>query len=317
MEYRRLGRTNLKVSAIGLGTVELGLEYGIADGRATHLPSRDEAARLLNEALDKGINFIDTARAYGVAEEVVGAALHSRRREYILASKVAAPPPGINLRDHTTSSIQKSLKALQTDAIDLMQLHSVPSELIRRGELVEILQEFQRAGSIRFLGATTYGEEAAREVLEDGRFDCLQIAYSAMDREPESRILPLAQEKNVGVVVRSVLLKGALTHRYQFLPSSMDDLKSAVQQIASIAERASSSLPDFAYRFVLAHRAVASALVGTALIEELRAAVGYGERGPLPPQCLEQLNQVKIKDRSLLHPGTWPHEALADFVGGR
>jgi len=205
MKYRRLGRTDLEVSEVGLGTVENGMRYGMAEEGGLEKPSREQAARLLNQALDGGINYIDTARAYGDSEEFIGWALKSRRREYILASKVVCATEGsgpyqahitrASLRDHVTSSVQESLRMLQTDVIDLMQLHSASVDHIRRGELVGYLQEFQKAGSIRFLGVTTYGEEAALAALEDGRYDCIQIAYNALDREPESKTLPLAQKK--------------------------------------------------------------------------------------------------------------------------
>ena len=321
MEFRRLGRTGIKVSVIGLGTVELGLEYGIADGQAVHLPSRDDASRVLNRALDLGINYIDTARAYGVSEEIIGWALKARRKEYVLASKVGAPKDvdagSEAIRAHVKSCVQQSLRALQTDMIDIMQLHSVPVQMIRRAGMVDTLQEFQRAGSIRFLGATTYGEEEARVVLEDGRFDCIQIAYSVLDRTLENSVLPLAQSHDVGIIVRSVLLKGALTHRYEYLPPSMQELKTAVAGIRGIAESASATLPEIAYRFVLAHPAVSSALVGTASVEELKAAVEFSGRGPLSPECLTQLRQVTLSDPNLLHPGKWPAEALAESAGKR
>ena len=191
-----------------------------------------------------------------------------------------------------------------------MQLHSVSAEDIRRGEMADTLQEFQKAGSIRFLGATTYGEEAARVALEDGRFDCIQIAYNVLDREPEARVLPLAQSKDVGVVVRSVLLKGALTHRYSYLPEALEELKSAVEEIRALAATESWSLPEFAYRFVLAHPAVSTALVGTASVEELRAAIDYCVQGPLTSPWQEQARQVTLEDRRMLNPGNWPpHQA--------
>jgi len=308
MEFRRLGRTGLKVSQIGLGTVELGLEYGIPNEQGLRKPSRNEAAQVLNQALDSGINFIDTARVYGVGEEIIGWALRSRRKEYILASKVSCRGSEGNgsLRTHVTSSVRQSLQALQTDVIDLMQLHSVSVEDIRRGELADILQDLQVAGSIRFLGATTYGEEAALAALEDGRYDCVQIAYNMLDREAETRILPLAQSKDIGVVIRSVLLKGALTHRYCHLPAELVELKSAVERILAIVATGSGSLPEFAYRFVLAHPAVSTVLVGTAFVEELKAAIGYGMRGALSPQLQAQVRQVAIKDREQLNPGNWP-----------
>jgi len=310
MEFRRLGRTGLKVSEIGLGAVELGLKYGIPNEQGLRKPSRNEAAQVLNQALDSGINFIDTARAYGVSEEIIGWALRSRRKEYILASKVSCrgyeSEGNGSLRTHVASSVRQSLQALQTDVIDLMQLHSVSAEDIRRGELADILQDLQVAGSIRFLGATTYGEEVALAALEDGRYDCVQIAYNMLDREAETRILPLAQSKDIGVVIRSVLLKGALTHRYCHLPAELEELKSAVERILAIVATGSWSLPEFAYRFVLAHPAVSTVLVGTAFVEELKAVIDYGTRGPLSAQLQAQVRQVAIEDRKQLNPGNWP-----------
>jgi len=310
MEFRRLGRTGLNVSQIGLGTVELGLEYGIAAEGTLRKPSRTEAAQLLNQALDSGINFVDTARVYGDSEEIIGWALKSRRHEYILSSKVTCRgyenEGKVTLRGHVTSSIHQSLRALQTDVIDLMQLHSVSADEIRRGALADILQELRAAGGIRFLGATTYGEEAALAALEDGRYDCIQIAYNVLDREPETRVLPLAQSKDVGVVVRSVLLKGALTHRYRCLPAGLEELKSAVEKTIALASMGPGSLPEFAYRFVLAHPAVSTALVGTALVDELKAALEYCTRGPLSSQSQADARQVAIQDRKQLNPGNWP-----------
>jgi aryl-alcohol dehydrogenase-like predicted oxidoreductase len=310
MKFRCLGRTGLEVSEIGLGTAELGMEYGIADERGIRRLSKTEAAQFLNCALDMGINFIDTARVYGVSEEIIGGALKSRRKEYTLASKIAGREDGDKgggtLRAHVMASVQESLQALQTDVIDLMQLHSASLEDIRCGEQTEVLQELQAAGSIRFLGASTYGEEAALAALEDGRFDCVQIAYNVLDRELENRVLPLAQSKGVGVVVRSVLLKGALTHRYSYLPPGLEELKSAVERIRSIGARGSVSLPEFAYRFVMAHPAVSTALVGTVDVEELKAAIGYCAIGPLPSLWVAEARQVELQDRKQLNPFYWP-----------
>lgn len=310
MKRRRLGRTNLQVSEVGLGTVELGMAYGIPTEGPPPRVSEAEAGRLLNQALDLGINFIDTARAYGDSEEIIGRALKTRRREYILASKVScgtqADQRSGALHARVTESVQQSLRALQTDAIDLMQLHSATANDIRQGELVGILQDLQKAGEIRFLGVTTYGEEAALAALDDSRYACIQIAYNLLDREAEESILPRAQEKDVGVVVRSVLLKGALTHRYRCLPSELGELRSAVEQLSALAEAAALSLPEFAYRFVLAHPAVGTALVGTAFVEELRAVVEYAARPPLSAEWQVRIRKAGLKDRRQLNPSTWP-----------
>lgn len=127
-----------------------------------------------------------------------------------------------------------------------------------------------------------------------------------IDREAETRILPLAQSKDIGVVIRSVLLKGALTHRHCHLPAELEELESAIERIVAIAAIESSTLPEFAYRFVLAQPAVSTALVGTAFVEELKAAIEYCTRGPLSARLQAQLRQVAIRNRKQLNPGNWP-----------
>ena len=310
MTYRCLGRTGLQVSEIGLGTVELGLDYGVPVGEEHLRPSEEQAVRLLNQVLDLGVNFIDTARGYGTSEEVIGRALKSRRGEYILATKLA-PLDDANLSDgevraRVKASIVESLRALQTDAIDLLQCHHTPVEVVRRGRIVAAMQEAQREGLVRYVGASTYGEEAAIAVLEDGRFDTLQVAYSLVDRQPEDRVLPLAHQAGVGIIVRSVLLRGVLTRRYTFIPGRLAELRSAVERLHGLAGQEVGSLPEMAYRFVLANPAVATALVGTSRTEELDAAMGFARLGPLPPELMGRIRTVDVSDPSQLNPGTWP-----------
>ena len=170
MKRRKLGRTGLEISGIGLGTVELGLDYHLPGTRGER-PSAREAERILYGALDCGINFIDTARGYGTSEEVIGAVLADRRKEYVLASKVNAAD--------VLESIGESLRALRTDWIDVMFLHQASLDVLRRGEAVEGLVRAREAGMIRYMGASTYGPDEAFAAIADGRFDCLQIAWNA------------------------------------------------------------------------------------------------------------------------------------------
>lgn len=310
MKCRSLGRTGLQVSETSLGTVEIGMDYGIpVEGEALR-PAGKETDHLLNRTLDMGINFIDTAWLYEESETLIGRALKGRRSEYILATKVPhfadEGLTGQSLRQKIEDAIASSLRALQTDVIDLLYIHSVPEEVLQRGEVADILEDAKRAGQVRFIGATTYGEAAALAVLADGRYDCLQIAYNALDRLLEERVMPLAQEKGVGLVIRSVLLKGALTYRHAHLPAELGALKSAVAQLESLADAKGISLPELAYRFVLAHPAVSSALVGTGRLSELEMVLAYAEAGPLSPSLLAQVNSIEIKDTSQVNPGNWP-----------
>jgi len=312
MNYRRLGRTNLQVSEIGLGTVELGLDYGVPVAGEHLRPPEEHAARLLNRALDLGVNFIDTACAYGVSEEVIGRALKGRRNEYILATKLAPireeGQPDQELREQVKASITESLRMLQTDVIDLLQLHYAPVDVVRSGRVLAAAREAQRAGYVRFIGASTYGEEVPLAVLEDGGYDTLQVAYNLADRTLEEQVLPRAQRQGVGVIVRSVLLRGVLSHRYRFLPAALEDLKAAIERLAELADAEASSLPEMAYRFVLGHPAVATALVGTARDEELEAALAFAGRGMLAPTLVARIREITVSDRAQLDPSTWPSE---------
>lgn len=310
LNRRRLGRTGIQVSEISLGTVEIGLDYGIPIEGEERLPSRSTAERLLNSALDMGCNLIDTARAYGASESIIGHALKSRRHEYILATKVLhheqAGLSSTTLRQSIEDSVAESLHALQTDAVDIIHIHSATCEVIRRGEVVEILQDLQQQGYLRFIGATTYSEAAAVAVLEDDRFDCLQIAYNLLDRSPEAVVFPLARQHDIGIIIRSVLLKGALTHRYPCLPPQLAELKQAVATLHTLLESTQISLPELAYRFVLTNPSVATALVGTSRVDELQAIHDYIRRDTIPSSLSERIRQIIVHDRDQLDPSTWP-----------
>jgi len=310
MNYRRLGRTGLQVSEIGLGTVELGLDYGVPVAGEHLRPPEEHAARLLNRALDLGVNFIDTARAYGTSEEIIGRALKGRRNEYILASKLARirdeGQSAGELAEQVKASIAESLRMLQTDVIDLLQLHLASVEVITKGRMLAAVKEAQQAGYVRFIGASTYGEEEPLAALRDGGYDTLQVAYNLADKTLEEQVLPLAQQQDVGIVVRSVLLRGVLTHRYHLLPEPLAELRSAIAELSRLAEAEGCNLPEMAYRFVLAHPAVTTALVGTARIEELEAALAFAGRPSLPPARVAAIRQITISDLSQLNPGTWP-----------
>ena len=136
MRYRQLGKTGFKISEISLGTVEIGMPYGIPENGNIPAPDETSTVRLLNDALDRGINFIDTARAYGESEAIIGRALHNRRQEYVLASKVLSrrgqKMQSDEMRALTVASVEESFRLLQTDSIDLMMIHCGATEILPR-----------------------------------------------------------------------------------------------------------------------------------------------------------------------------------------
>lgn len=307
---RRLGRTGLQVSEISLGTVELGLDYGIRPTGEDARPGEAEAARLLHHALDLGINYLDTARAYGASEAVIGRALKGRRAEFILASK--APTfeqeglAGAALVERVIASGQESLRELKADAIDVLMIHGSPRTRIARDEFLEALSGLRAKGVIRFAGASVYGCQSALEAIACGGYDCLQLAYSALDRRVEEQVLAAAERADVGIVARSVLLKGALTHRAAYLPEALADLSRCAVELGALAAARGLSLPELAYRYVLADRRVHTALVGTVHASELEEAVAYASRGPLSPELVSAVRAVSVADETLLSPANWP-----------
>jgi len=313
MNYRRLGRTGLQVSALALGTVELGMDYGIKVPGDYGKPDEAEAIRLVHAALEAGINFIDTARSYGESEAVLGRALRGRREEVILATKVATQRPdgstlrGEALKRHMHTGLDTSLKLLQTDHVDLWQIHNVDADLLAQIETVaESFAEAQAQGKVRAVGGSTYGVDIPLVALEMGLFDMLQVTYSVLDQRLADQVFPLAAEHDVGIVVRSILLQGVLTERGDYLPDRLATLRERSRQFRQVVAEATLNLSpaQMAIAFGLAHPQIDSVLVGVRtqqeLAEDLEAAAVT-----LPEALLTRLRTLRLDDADLLNPGTW------------
>ncbi len=316
MRKNQLGNTPLEISALGLGTVALGMAYGITPqdeqdngGGGMTPPSLLEATRLIQQAIDGGITFIDTARGYGRSEEVLGHALQGRRDAVVLASKMSIHAPdgselrGSALRRHMQASLSESLRLLQTDHIDLMMLHSTPADY---AESVGILREFQQQGHIGSVGASTYGTQDPLRAIAAG-VDALQVAYNVLDQRMDDIVFPKAAAAGVGIVVRSVFLKGVLTPRSADLPSHLAALKAradAVEQFAA-AQPQPMTLIEAALRFVIANPAVSTTLVGVRTTTELDTSLQFANAEPLATATMHQFRKLRWDDEHMLNPSTW------------
>jgi aryl-alcohol dehydrogenase-like predicted oxidoreductase len=212
---------------------------------------------------------------------------------------------GDNLRAKVFESVDQSLRALDTDVLDILMIHSAPTEVLSRIDLIEILAALKQQGKIRWIGASVYGETAALAAIQSGRFDCIQVAYSALDRRPEGEVWREAGRQDVGIVAGSVLLKGILTPRYQFFPSHLSVLKAAATQMQELAEQAGMSLPELAYRYVLSGPLPHTALVGASSLDEMEAAVMFTEAGGLPDEIIEQIRAITLDKPEYLNPASW------------
>jgi aryl-alcohol dehydrogenase (NADP+) len=286
MQYRPLGRTGIKVSPYCLGAMMFG---GIGN------PDHDECVRIIHKALDSGINFIDTADRYsaGESEEIVGKALKGRRDRIVLATKVHGPmgdDPNMqgNSRRWISRAVEDSLRRLQTDHIDLYQIHR-PAPDTDIEETLSVLTDLMREGKVRAIGASTF---PAADIVEAqwvaerrglARFRTEQPPYSILNRSIEREVLPACQRYGMGVMAWSPLAKGMLTGRYRkgeptpdsmrakFFAKAMSDAGSldAVEQLIPLAESAGISLIHMALAFVVAHPALTSAIIGPRTMEQL------------------------------------------------
>src|SRR6516165_9904371 len=194
MEMRQLGKTDMRVSVLGFGGAEIGFEKAAAK----------TVADLLNSALDAGLNVIDTAECYLQSEELIGQAVAGRRKDFYLFSKCGHPDnPGVGdwRPASLLASIERSLKRLRTDRLDLVQLHSCSEEELRKGDVISALEQARQKGYVRYVGYSGDGS-AARFAIECGRFDTLQTSVSIADQEALELTLPLARQRNMGVIAK-------------------------------------------------------------------------------------------------------------------
>jgi len=296
MDYRRMGRSGLKVSEICLGTMTFG-----------HGADAGEAGRILDACLDAGVNFLDTANAYnnGESESMLGGLLVGRRRRVVLASKVFNPMgPGPNdsggSRAHIMQAVEDSLRRLGTDYLDIYYLHHVDHETPLE-ESLRALDDLVRQGKIRYGAVSNYEAWRLMESLWTAdskgiaRFECYQPQYSLVVRDIEQEIVPVCERHGLGVVVWSPLAGGYLTGKYQpgqsqasgsrseegwafparfFHPDHTNILATLLEVSAELGR----SPAQVALRWVLDQGFVTSAIVGArnqAQIEETLQAVGW------------------------------------------
>jgi aryl-alcohol dehydrogenase-like predicted oxidoreductase len=292
------------VGPIGLGTAELGMEYGTPGTPATR-PSARTVARFVEAALERGVRFFDTARAYGVAEARLGRALGGR--DGVVVATKAGLPPGVSgpaIERVLERSLRASLAALRMETVDVFQLHSVGADVIGREDVLAALARLKERGWLRVAGVTVYEAEAARRAIASGAYAVLQISVHPLDTTVEG-LLREANAAGVGVVARSILLRGTLSPRAASLPERMAPLREAVLRLARATGTDLAGLPAIAYRWALGRPAVTVGLVGTFDLAELDAAMGAAAAGPLPAAATQAIAALPLVSRPMIDPRLW------------
>ena len=280
MKFRTLGKTGLKVSVVGVGTWQFGGEWGMAF-------SQELVDSILNRANELGINLIDTAECYGdhLSETMIGSFLRGReRQQWVIASKFghkfhanfersdAWDPASV------TRSVEDSLRALQTDYVDLLQFHSGRDEVFDNQEMWSALHALVQSGKVRHLGLSISPNDNIYQTSRAGQVgvETIQVIYNRLDREPEGDVLPSCRAQNLGVLARVPLASGLLSGKYR--PGDTfenpDDIRSKrdpayneerLRQVAEIQARevpAGTPMAAWALAWCLQNPAVTSVIPG-------------------------------------------------------
>ena len=286
--YNKLGKSNIAVSQVSFGCMSLG-----ADQNQNH--------HLLRQAFDKGINFFDTADLYqqGENEKLVGKALKDIRQQVIIATKVGNVwlPDGSGwdwnpTRKYILEAVEQSLQRLQTDYLDLYQLHGGTLE-DPIDDIIEAFEILQQQGKIRSYGISSIRPNVIRQYVQRSNIVSVMMQYSLLDRRPEETCLNLLQENQVSVLARGSLAQGLVAGKdpKPYLTFSAAEVAKAAAVIQSLAEDTTGTA-EVAVKFVLGHPAITTAVLGIRTKKQLKAAVNILNAAPLPTDKRLKLVQV-------------------------
>lgn len=310
MKYRKLGKTGVEVSEISFGAWAIGGGWGEQ--------SDDESIAALHKAIDLGVRFIDTAAGYGDgrSERVIGKVLKDRSEKVAVATKTPPaegpwpPTPYCNWSDryseaYLRENIEERLRNLDTDCIDLLQLHTWTRAWNRDPKPFEILQKLKQEGKIRSIGVSTpeQDQNSVVDLMKGGMVDSVQVIYNIFEQEPAAEILPVAQDCGVGIIVRVAFDEGSLTGKftpdYQF---GKDDFRAnyfagdrtersvkRVEAIKSDIDGCGLTMPQFALKYVLEHPAVSCVIPGMRNVRQAELNCAVSDLPNISPEYLQKM----------------------------
>ena len=311
MRKRKLGRSGLEVSEIAFGGVEIGMPYGIGVKSEKDMLSEKEAVSLLQEATNVGINFFDTARSYGESELIMGKAFKRMRNKVIINTKCVPLPLDNDLLTNKNKikkiikdSLRKSLKALQTDYIDVFMLHHSGNNILANQVIAEIFTELKASGMIRATGASVYLPEETKMALESGEWDVIQLPFNLLDQR-QKEFFDLAKHKQVGMVVRSVLFKGLLSDRGKNLHPALKNVENHIDSYTQLFNEKINDLPTLAIKFALSFDEVSSVLVGIDKMDYLKKTIRIADGNYFEKEKLKQSEKLAYPDSAFLNLPYW------------
>jgi aryl-alcohol dehydrogenase-like predicted oxidoreductase len=311
MRKKPLGKTGIAVSELAFGGVEIGMPYGIGVTSAADMLSEGDAIRLLHSAIESGVNFFDTARLYGASESIMGKAFRDRREQVIIGTKCrqlrdsdGQLPDGSALKKIIKTSLLESLTALQTDYVDIFMLHQADLGILANEEIAPIFAELKAQGAIRSTGVSTYSVEETQKAVEVGVWDVIQLPFNLMDQR-QSTAFAAAAEKGVGIVVRSVLLKGLLTSKGQQLHPALKAVENHIRQFDELVATGFPDLSTLAIRFATSFPEISAMLVGIDKLDYLNQSLAAVDGPYLDFRTMERAKSLAYPDPRFLDLPYW------------
>ena len=312
MKYRTLGKTGYNVSAIGFGAWAIG-------GTSWGKQEDKDSIQALHDAIDRGVNFIDTAAGYGGghSERLIGKVLKERSEEIKVATKTPLKFPGTwppspydNRGDrygeaYLRENVEERLRNLGVECLDLLQLHTWTRAWNRDPKPFEVLRKLQAEGKIAKIGVSTpeQDQNAVIDLMRNGWVDTVQVIYNIFEQEPAAELLPVALEHNVGIIVRVAMEEGALTGKFTDETSfpatdfrsnyfAGDRMSRVVRRVEKIREDfPGQNLAELALRFALQHPAVSTVIAGMRNPRQVDLNVPVADLQPLPDEAMLKLRR--------------------------
>ena len=282
MEMRQFGKTDMRVTVLGFGGAEIGFEHA----------SAQDVQTLLTSAIDAGLNVIDTAECYLASEELIGQAVSDRQDRYFLFTKCGHPQtPSVEdwRKESLLESILRSLLRLNVDRLDLIQLHTCSESELRKGEVIEALQEARDKGYTRYIGYSG-DHAAARYAVECGVFDSLQTSVNIADQEAIELTLPLARERGMAVIAKRPIANAAWRYSEKPTNSYHQMYWERLQKLKyEFTQGDAKQAASIALRFTLSVPGVHTAIVGTKNPTRWRENAELLTEGPLPKEQFEAI----------------------------
>ena len=285
MEKRKFGKTNMEFSVLGFGGAEIG--YNADQTQA-------DVNELLNSALDAGLNVIDTAAAYKVSEELIGKAVSTRRKDFYLLTKCGALDAFTRFdwtKKGILETIENSLRNLKTDYLDIAQLHSCDSEILKRGDAIEGLQRAVEKGYTRYIGYSGDNEDA-RTAIETDVFDSFQTSVSIADQTPIDGNIPLAKSRGLGIIAKRPIANAVWRHDKQPAESYHHEYWDRIQKLQfDFLKKSLEEATATALRFTLSIDGVDTLIVGTTRPKRWQENAKYVAEGNLSAEEFEAIRE--------------------------